>query len=37
MIPSPSKIKSAVFGLNKEGAPGPYGFGAFFYHIYWVL
>jgi hypothetical protein len=37
MIPSPSEIKSAVFELNKEGAPRPDGFGAFFYHTYWDI
>jgi hypothetical protein len=31
MIPSPSEIKNAVFELNKDNAPGPDGFGAFFF------
>jgi hypothetical protein len=37
MIPSPSEIKNAVFELNKEGAPGPDGFGAFFFQTYWDI
>jgi hypothetical protein len=37
MIPSPSEIKNAVFELNKESAPGPDGFGAFFFHTYWDI
>ncbi|PNY03176.1 ribonuclease H [Trifolium pratense] len=37
MIPTPSEIKNAVFDLNKEGAPGPDGFGAFFFHTYWDI
>jgi NDP-sugar pyrophosphorylase family protein len=34
MIPSPSEIKNVVFELNKESAPGPDGFGAFFFQTY---
>jgi hypothetical protein len=34
MNPSPSKIKNAVFDLNKDGAPGLDGFGAFFFQNY---
>jgi hypothetical protein len=37
MIPSPSEIKNAVFDLNKDGAPGPDGFGAFFFQTYWEI
>ncbi|MCI27041.1 RNA-directed DNA polymerase (Reverse transcriptase), partial [Trifolium medium] len=37
MLPSPAEIKAAVFDLNKDGAPGPDGFGAFFYQTYWDL
>ncbi|MCH85398.1 RNA-directed DNA polymerase (Reverse transcriptase), partial [Trifolium medium] len=36
-LPSPAEIKSAVFYLNKDGAPGPDGFGAFFYQTYWDI
>lgn len=34
MLPSTSEIKNAVFAMNKDGAPGPDGFGAFFYQTY---
>jgi mannosylglycoprotein endo-beta-mannosidase len=37
MIHTPSEIKNAVFDLNKDGAPGPDGFGAFFYQTYWEI
>lgn len=37
MIPSQVEIKKAVFDLNKDGAPGPDGFGAFFYQTYWDI
>jgi len=35
--PSHLEIKNAVFDLNKEGAPGPDRFGAFFYQTYWDI
>ncbi|MCH89944.1 RNA-directed DNA polymerase (Reverse transcriptase), partial [Trifolium medium] len=35
LLPSHQEIKAAVFALNKDSAPGPDGFGAFFYHQYW--
>jgi hypothetical protein len=34
MIPNSEEIKSVVFGLNSDGAPGPDGFGAFFFQRY---
>jgi hypothetical protein len=37
MLPSHDEIKSAIFALNKDGAPGPDGFGAFFYQHYWDI
>jgi hypothetical protein len=37
MLPSKEEIKNAVFDLNKDGAPGPAGFGAFFYQTYWDI
>ena len=35
MIPSKEEIKNAIFAMNKDGSPGPDGFGAFFYQTYW--
>jgi hypothetical protein len=37
MIPNSEEIKSVVFGLNSDGAPGPDGFGAFFFQRYWEI
>jgi hypothetical protein len=34
MLPSYEEIKNAVFSLNKDRAPGPDGYGAFFYQTY---
>lgn len=31
MLPTHAEIKAAVFNLDKDGAPGPDGFGAFFF------
>lgn len=36
-IPTPEEIKHAVFDMNKDGAPGPDGFGAGFFQEYWEV
>jgi len=35
MLPSHEEIRKVVFNLNKDSAPGPDGFGAFFFQTYW--
>jgi hypothetical protein len=37
LLPSIHEIKAAVYALNKDSAPGPDGFGAFFFHHYWDI
>jgi hypothetical protein len=37
VLPSLQEIKAAVFALNRDSAPGPDGFGAFFFHHFWDL
>jgi len=37
MIPSHKEIKVAVFALNKDSAPGPDGYGAYFYQFFWNI
>jgi len=37
MLPSREEVKNVVFSLNKDGAPGPDGFGATFFQHYWNI
>ncbi|GAU48947.1 hypothetical protein TSUD_285360 [Trifolium subterraneum] len=37
ILPSHDEIKSVVFGLNNDSAPGPNGFGAVFFQTYWDI
>jgi len=37
MMPSREEIGNVVFSMNKDGAPGPDGFGAFFPQTYWEI
>ncbi|CAJ2645555.1 unnamed protein product [Trifolium pratense] len=36
-LPSMQEVHDAVFSMNKDGAPGPDGFGAIFYQTYWDI
>ena len=37
MLPTPEEIHRAVFSLNKDGAPGPDGFGTTCFQTYWDI
>jgi hypothetical protein len=37
LLPSIQEIKAVVYALNKDSAPGPDGFGAFFFHTIGIL
>lgn len=37
MMPSHQEIKAAVFALKKDSAPGPDGYGAYFYQFFWEI
>lgn len=37
LIPTLDEIHSEIFSMNKDRAPGPDGFGAYFYQTYWEI
>jgi len=37
ILPSMDEIYNVVFSLSKDSAPGPDGFGAFFFQTYWSI
>ncbi|MCI78956.1 RNA-directed DNA polymerase (Reverse transcriptase), partial [Trifolium medium] len=37
MLPTHQEVKAAVFALNRDSAPSPDGFGAFFFHHFWDI
>lgn len=36
-IPTWEEVRNAVFSMNANGAPGPDGFGGFFYQNFWDI
>ncbi|MCI29483.1 RNA-directed DNA polymerase (Reverse transcriptase), partial [Trifolium medium] len=36
-LPSLEEVKDVVFGMNSNGAPGPDGYGAYFFQNYWNI
>lgn len=36
-LPYVEEVKQTVFSINKDGAPGLYGFGALFFQEYWDI
>jgi len=37
IMPAANEIKKAVFDMNADGAPGPDGFGGYFYQHFWDI
>jgi hypothetical protein len=36
-VPTEAEIKTAIFDMNEDGAPGPDGFGGHFYQHFWDI